>query len=84
VKATREIRLERLLNRLQRDVEQCPSSPDVRQRRRTVMRGIRIAIWALGSSPVLSYAAIEAEFRGELFQQSAEFRRVKEVESDDD
>jgi len=47
------------------------------------MRGIRIAIWALGSSPVLSYAAIEAEFRSELFQQSAEFRRVKEVCSDD-
>lgn len=43
---SREIQLEQMLNRLQRDLERSGGEPD-RQRRRQILRGVRAATYCL-------------------------------------
>ncbi|MCL5228489.1 hypothetical protein [Pseudomonas nunensis] len=74
----KEIRLERILSRLQRDVESGPSEA-LRVRRRLIMKGVRMTAWALVHAPCLPLDQFEAELRSELFSESVPRRHISEV-----
>jgi hypothetical protein len=64
----REIRLERMLAQLQRDLE-LSGTTAVKERRRAVMRGIRIAAWCFSAR--MRIGEMDAELRAELFGTQA-------------
>lgn len=81
-KLSREILLERMLARLQRDLEGRGGERD-RQRRRQILRGARAATYCLGGCPPMTIAEFESVLRSELSLESVPLRHVNEVEDDD-
>lgn len=79
---SREIQLEQMLNRLQRDLEGSGGEPD-RQRRRQILRGVRAATYCLSGYPPMTLKEIETTLREELLLETVPGRHSNEVTSDD-
>lgn len=62
----RDVKIDHLLRELQEEVERRNCSQAERDRRRLILKGMRIACWALavGSTPA---SRLRAELRAELF-----------------